>query len=66
MDIHDPTGTGNSLRVYFDSQPQYDGALVLPLKGGTPRMELGVGWATAPAAPWSVRYDNVSVDLNNL
>jgi hypothetical protein len=66
IDVHDTTGTGNSLRVYFDQEVQYDGALVVPLKGGTPRIELGIGWANTPSAPWSVRYDNVVVDLKNL
>ena len=66
IDVHNPTGSGNSLRVYFDQVVQYDGALILPLKGGTPRIELGIGWANTPSAPWSIRYDNVVVDLKNL
>jgi len=65
LDITNPLGTGNSVRVTLDDQLELDSKLVYPLKGETPRLELGVGWVdsdTMPTQTWAVRYDDFLVE----
>jgi hypothetical protein len=64
LDVVTPTGSGNNLRVRLNDQTELDTKLQLPLKGGTPRMELGVGWvdSTKPTQAWKIRYDNFLVE----
>lgn len=67
VDINDVTGTtGNQLRFFVDDNRQVNEKLQIPMKSATPRMELGVGWAQAPASAWSVRYDNFTADVSAL
>jgi len=66
VDITNPSGTGNLLRFYIDDQKQVSESLKLQMKSAEPRMELGVGWAQAPAGAWSIRYDNFTADLHLL
>jgi hypothetical protein len=64
IDINQPVGLGNKLSVRLDGQNAVETQLAIPLKGDTPRMELGLGWvdATAATQPWAVRYDDFLVD----
>lgn len=68
IDAYNLMGSGNRLRVHLDGTSVLDTALMYPLKGGTPRLELGVGWvdSSAPAQGWTVRYDNFSVEVVSL
>jgi len=65
LDITNPTGDGNTVRVSLDDQSQLDTALLYPLKGETPRLELGVGWVDTEmmsSQTWAVRYDDFLVE----
>ena len=65
LDILNPFGTGNAVRVALDDQMQLDAALFYPLKGETPRLELGVGWVDSemmPTQTWAIRYDDFLVE----
>ncbi len=65
LDVNSPVGTGNNLRVFLNGKTELDTQLQLPLKGGTPRLELGVGWVdsmTKPTRAWTVRYDDFLVE----
>jgi hypothetical protein len=65
LDITSPLASGNVVRVALDDQGQLDTALVYPLKGETPRLELGVGWVDSDSMPtqaWAVRYDDFFVE----
>ncbi|HEX2674013.1 MAG TPA: hypothetical protein VHM25_24220, partial [Polyangiaceae bacterium] len=68
LDITQPIGTGNRLRVLLDDKQELDTTLQLPLKGDTPRVELGVGWvdSSKPTQSWAVRYDDFLVDTVRL
>lgn len=68
LDIHDPNGTGNALRVTLDGKKALDTELMLALSGGAPRVELGVGWVdtAAPTRAWAVRYDDFLVEASPL
>jgi hypothetical protein len=68
FDINDPLGRGNALRVSLDGKLELDTQLTLPLKGDTPRLELGVGWVdtTEPTQTWVVRYDDFLVEAVTL
>ncbi|HYP88423.1 MAG TPA: hypothetical protein VEQ59_09720 [Polyangiaceae bacterium] len=64
LDIDEPVGPSNALRVSFDGKTELDTSLMLALKGGTPRLELGVGWVDSTNATqrWVVRYDDFVVE----
>jgi hypothetical protein len=64
LDILNPVGLGNNLRVRLDDQVQLDTQLQVALKGDTPRIELGVGWvdSSKPTQAWAVRYDDFLVE----
>jgi hypothetical protein len=64
LKIGQHVGTNNSVKLLFDDVSQFDQALTVPLKGDTPRFELGVGWVdtTAAAQAWAVRYDNFLIE----
>lgn len=64
IDIVNPVGAGNKIRVTLDDKTELDTELQLPLKGETPRLELGVGWVDSSKAtqPWAVRYDDFLVE----
>jgi len=69
VDLLMPSGSGNNLRVRLNDESQLDTPLMFPLKGGTPRLELGIGWVdsgTKPTQVWKVRYDNFLVEALNL
>lgn len=68
IDVNDPEGQGNALRVDIDGYEQLDTSLMLPLKGGTPRLELGLGWVdtSMPSQTWAVRYDDFLVEAVRL
>lgn len=68
LDITMPVGSGNRLRVLLDDKQELDTTLQLPLKGDTPRLELGVGWVdtSKPTQAWAVRYDDFLVDTVKL
>jgi hypothetical protein len=57
-------GTNNSVTLLFDDVSQFDQTLTVPLKGDTPRFELGVGWVdtTVATQAWAVRYDNFLIE----
>jgi hypothetical protein len=64
--VKNPTGVGNPLGVYFDGQRSNSPTdeLKAPLIGGSPRIEVGVGWmdTTKGTGGWSVRYENVVIN----
>ena len=64
IDVNAPMSTGNTVRVSVDGHKQLDTSLMLPLKGETPRLELGIGWVdtTKPTQGWTVRYDDFLVE----
>jgi hypothetical protein len=65
LDIANPLGDGNTVRVALDEQSQLDTALLYPLKGETPRLELGVGWVDSEmmsTQTWQIRYDDFLVE----
>ena len=65
LDITNPFGSGNAVTFSLDDQVQLDSPLLYPLKGETPRLELGVGWVdseTMPTQTWAVRYDDFLVE----
>jgi hypothetical protein len=68
IDINDTVGQGNALRVNLDGHQEVDTALTLALKGGTPRLELGVGWVDTarPTQTWAIRYDDFLVEAVTL
>jgi hypothetical protein len=69
IDILNPEGTGNNMRVRLDGMSALDTQLKLALKGDIPRLELGVGWvdsATKPTQTWAVRYDDFLVETTAL
>jgi hypothetical protein len=69
IDIINPQGAGNTLRVRLDDQTALQTSLKLPLKGDKPRLELGVGWVdseTKPTQTWAVRYDDFLVETTAL
>jgi hypothetical protein len=65
LDITNPFGSGNTVRLALDDQVQLDTALLYDLKGETPRLELGVGWVDSElmaTQTWAVRYDDFLVE----
>ncbi len=64
LDVVNPVGKGNRLRVTLDDRTELDTELQLALKGETPRVELGVGWVDNSKAtqPWAIRYDDFLVE----
>jgi len=64
IDINQPRGQENALRVSLNGKKELDTQLMLPFKGGTPRLELGVGWvdSSEPTQRWVVRYDDFLVE----
>lgn len=65
LDITNPFGEGNTVRLALDDELQLDTALLYPLKGETPRLELGVGWVDSELMAtntWEVRYDDFLVE----
>jgi hypothetical protein len=65
LDITSPLGPGNTVRLALDDQLQLDTALLYPLKGETPRLELGVGWVDSEmmsTQSWAIRYDDFLVE----
>ncbi len=68
VDINEVVGQGNAVRVTLDGHRELDTALELPLKGDTPRLELGVGWVdtAGPTQTWAVRYDDFLVEAVSL
>jgi hypothetical protein len=65
LDITNPLGSGNTVRLSLDDELQLDTALLYPLKGETPRLELGVGWVDSEmmsTQTWAVRYDDFLVE----
>jgi hypothetical protein len=62
IDILVPVGPGNTISVILDGQTNLD-LLMVPLKGGQPRIELGIVGTPIPALPWSIRYDNFVAKL---
>jgi hypothetical protein len=62
IDILQPNGSGNSITVSLDGQANHS-PLVVPLKGGQPRTELGIATGQVPAQPWTIRYDNFVAKL---
>jgi len=68
VDINNVIGLGNTLRVAIDDHQELDTSLSLPLKGDTPRVELGVGWVdtSRPTQTWAVRFDDFLVEAVTL
>ena len=65
LDVTNPTGVGNLISFDLDGVPQLSAAkLTIPLKGATPRIELGVGYVEPPAQSWAIRYDNFTADIS--
>jgi len=64
IDIGNPTGLGNTVRLRRDGQAELDFPLDFPLKGDTPRIELGIGYVKSvePTQTWAVRYDDFLVE----
>ena len=58
-----PNGAKNRLTLRVDGVELFDDDLSFDLRGGTPRMELGIPWVDSKIAeePWRIRYDNVLV-----
>lgn len=68
VDIVDPVGLGNHVRLRRDGLPELDFPLDFPLKGETPRVELGIGYVKSeqPTQSWAVRYDDFLVETVSL
>lgn len=70
VDIAEPevASAGNRMRVRLNDESLLDTQLQLALKGGTPRLELGVGWvdSSKPTQAWAVRYDDFLVETVTL
>ncbi len=68
LDVVAPSGSGNGLHVKLNEQDTFDTTLKFALKGGTPRLELGVGWVDSTVATqiWKVRYDDFLVEAMSL
>jgi hypothetical protein len=64
LKIAESKGTNNAVKLLLDDVSQLDQTLTVPLKGDTPRFELGVGWVdtTAASLGWAVRYDNFLIE----
>lgn len=65
LDITNPFGMGNTVRVALDDEVKLDTPLLYALKGETPRLELGIGYVDSSMAPtqtWAVRYDDFLVE----
>lgn len=68
IDIVNPVGSGNALRVRLNDAVELDTQLQVPLKGDVPRLELGVSWVESLKATqtWAVRYDDFLVETVSL
>jgi hypothetical protein len=66
IDVHHPDAVGNAMRIYVkDAQVNSPTDVVRsPMLPALPRVELGIGWmdTTKGTSPWTVRYDNFSVN----
>jgi hypothetical protein len=58
-----PSGGKNRVTLLVDDVKLFDDDLSFDLRGGKPRMELGIPWVDhkLAQAPWRIRYDNVLV-----
>jgi hypothetical protein len=67
LDAKNPLGKANGaknrLTLLVDDVKLFDDDLSFDLRGGTPRMELGIPWVDSKLAQesWRIRYDNVLV-----
>jgi hypothetical protein len=65
LNVANPEGGGNRVTLTVDDVKLFDNELELYLRGGEPRMELGIPWVDSSKAtePWRIRYDNVLVNI---
>lgn len=67
LDAQNPEGRDNGgknhVTMHVDDVKLFDNDLSFDLRGGPPRMELGIPWVDYNIAtrPWRIRYDNVLV-----
>ncbi len=69
LNVLEPVGSSNTFTIKTNGETVINSRpLALALTGGSPRIELGIGWVdtSRTTQPWSVRYDNFVANLEPL